>query len=851
METGAQGTTLEQPAIVERVARIVSSVRGTKPDYTGLAAELAPAIPFDVFGVVLLRHDRQAVRVTVCRREGDAWVALYHQHPFEGSKVEQVLRHPVMLARNYPAGLDGPPAEMGDALSGYPHLRATLIVPLTVGERVLGTLEFGSVQLHTYSDEALRRVIEAVARVLATTIEGVQVGGNVEIQDRQRQALKSVSSALTSTMDLPTIFDRIVAGVAEALHVASAIVTLDRERNCLQLEAQSGMDPLILSELISNAGVLTDKCIIGNTLRHRQPHFSNDIAVDTRFPISHLFYTALGMHSIFVYPLVTGTTIYGALVLCSPEAGGFTPLKVDILSLFASQATIAIHNGMLLESARQRRRFQEIIEQLERTQQKAELDDYALFELVRGQAERTFGLSFSSLLRFISDHLLTRGERTLQEIFHAVDEERSASTSQEQVELRAQEERVALLTQTAEEALERASILSELSRLSQLNERVPGQMTDAWFALDLSGHCIYMNLPAEVLTGIRMHAGDSPLEEVFAALLPRTRNAAELLVYLQDFAQEQTQRVELRCIIAAEPLLSRRPEDFDGGWSPLLPESAPSDRHCLFTRYPVFDQQGQLKAYILHVRDITEQVRDEKNKSVLLSSVSHDLRTPLTTIKAAVTGLLQSDVEWDEEIRQEFLEEIDAETDHLTILVNALIEMSRIEMGALMLEKEWCDIVEIFYGARSHAERLLGKRTVCTRFQPNLPLVQVDYVQLERVFYNLLANAARHSPDHGDITVTLDVVDGLLRGQVIDQGNGVPEEERERIFKTFYSLDSQGNGLGLAICRGIVEAHQGRIWVEAGPERQEGACFVFTVPVYARSGTPGASAPAQTAAEEP
>ncbi|MDQ2714727.1 MAG: hypothetical protein M3Z08_07460, partial [Chloroflexota bacterium] len=77
MEAGAQGTTLEQPAIVERVARIVSSVRGTKPDYTGLAAELAPAIPFDVFGVVLLRHDRQAVRVTVCRREGDAWVARY------------------------------------------------------------------------------------------------------------------------------------------------------------------------------------------------------------------------------------------------------------------------------------------------------------------------------------------------------------------------------------------------------------------------------------------------------------------------------------------------------------------------------------------------------------------------------------------------------------------------------------------------------------------------------------------------------------------------------------------------------------------------------------------------------
>ena len=94
-------------------------------------------------------------------------------------------------------------------------------------------------------------------------------------------------------------------------------------------------------------------------------------------------------------------------------------------------------------------------------------------------------------------------------------------------------------------------------------------------------------------------------------------------------------------------------------------------------------------ANALQVHDITEQVRDEKNKSVLLSSVSHDLRTPLTTIKAAVTGLLQPDVDWDEQTRREILEEIDAEADHLTSLVDAVVEMSRIEMGALVLEKEF------------------------------------------------------------------------------------------------------------------------------------------------------------------
>src|SRR5260370_8629411 len=92
METRTQAPTQEQSAIVERVARIVSRLRGTKPDYTHLAAELEPAIPFDVFGIVLLRHDREAVRVIVCKRGADGWVAHLHQHPLKDSMVERILQ---------------------------------------------------------------------------------------------------------------------------------------------------------------------------------------------------------------------------------------------------------------------------------------------------------------------------------------------------------------------------------------------------------------------------------------------------------------------------------------------------------------------------------------------------------------------------------------------------------------------------------------------------------------------------------------------------------------------------------------------------------------------------------------
>ncbi len=240
-----------------------------------------------------------------------------------------------------------------------------------------------------------------------------------------------------------------------------------------------------------------------------------------------------------------------------------------------------------------------------------------------------------------------------------------------------------------------------------------------------------------------------------------------------------------------------------------------------------------MAANALQVQDITEQVRDEKNRSALLSAVSHDLRTPLTTIKAAVTGLLQADVPWSEQDRREMLEDIDHETDQLTLLVNAWVELSRIEMGALLLEKEWCDILEIFYGALSKLERVLAGRRVQPQIRTPLPLIYADHVQLERVFYNLIENAVQHSPSDMAIDVIMEVINEgakMVRIQVIDHGEGVPAHERDRIFKSFYALRSYGNDMGLAICRGIIEAHQGKIWLDQ--EHRPGACFVLTLPIH-------------------
>ncbi len=881
MEFKVHTPTVKESTIVERVARIVSSVRGNKPDYTRLAAELEPALPFDVFGVVLLRHDRQAVRVTVCQKKEDIWIARCHQHPFVGSMVEQMEYTPATLIANYPFGLDGPPATCGDALSSHHHLRATLIAPLIAGERVLGVLELGSTTLETYADKTLQRLIEAVVHVLATAIESAQMGGSAEIQNRQRQALKKVSSALTSRMDLSAILDQIVHGIANALNVASAIITLDQREGSLRVAAQSGLEPFILSKIVAKKVTMPDQTIVGHTLRRRQPYVSQDISNDERFPASRVFMTELGMRSVSVYPLVTGTTVYGALLLCSPEPGGFTPLKADILSLFASQATIAIHNAMLIESAHQRSRFQKAIEQLEQAYAQNG-DEQEMLTHIRQEAERTFGISFSSLLHFISEHLLTRNERDLHAILHtrqqdeqaeypspflssSLEEEVAATlpgslqSSQESVTSDlpfSAQDSVVLLTQTAETALARAEVLSEWGRFSSQLKQSTSRIKDGWFVVDLHGLCMYMNPAAEVFCGMLMDlAVENTITDIFSELLPRVRNKEEIKAYLGEFHQGNAYRQTIRCVLAAEPInpshTSLAQTALGTGESHKYRNSLyeeTNDQYYELSHHPLFNQQGALLANVLQVHDITAQVHDEHNKAALLSSVSHDLRTPLTTIKAAVTGLLQIGVQWNEITQREILEEIDAETDHLSVLIGALIELSRIEMGALVLDKEWCDIVEVLHGALIRLERILAGQQVRTSIQPQLPLIYADHAQLERVFYNLIENVVRQNVRNADILVTIDtlVEDGgeaaftALRVKITGRYYDLPLRERERIFRSFYGLHTRGGGLGLAICRGIVEAHQGQIGVET-TSNSEGSSFIFTLPIHSHGGVSSVS----------
>ena len=240
-------------------------------------------------------------------------------------------------------------------------------------------------------------------------------------------------------------------------------------------------------------------------------------------------------------------------------------------------------------------------------------------------------------------------------------------------------------------------------------------------------------------------------------------------------------------------------------------------------------------------------VATDRLRSALLTSISHDLRTPLASILGSATSLKTQPDALDESAKREMISTIQEEAERLNRFIGNLLDMTRLESGAVVPRASMADLSEIVGSALERAARILEQHSVQVRLPPDLPMLNLDVVLFEQVLFNLLDNAGKYTPAGSLIRLQAQQEGEIVRLQIIDEGEGIPAADRERVFDKFYRIHAAdrrraGTGLGLAICRGFVEAMGGTITAGNRPDGP-GAVFTLTLPVPVQIRPPAPEAP--------
>jgi len=385
-----------------------------------------------------------------------------------------------------------------------------------------------------------------------------------------------------------------------------------------------------------------------------------------------------------------------------------------------------------------------------------------------------------------------------------------------------------------------------------------------WIALLL--FLVTALITSQLAAALRRSAAEARLREHEAALLyemVRGLNQAHLERGLQDLAERLRDELRLAGVairIGVGSYFSARGAAGDVADAPedlrrVVPVESPSGRtgeivlvRALGDRSfspaddrllaAAADQIGAAaeRARLQHEATDAEVLRrTDELKSALINAVSHDVRTPLASIITAAGSLRRADVPWSDQERREFAADIEHEAQRLNRLFGNLLDLSRVEGGTLRPEKSWYDVGALVDDVLGRLRPVTETHRVVVDVPDDLPPVLLDPTEIDQVLSNLIENAARHTPPGTEISVRARRDGGEVRLEVADRGPGIPTAALARLFDAFYQGHDQGAprtkglGLGLAIAKGLVEAHGGRIWAENRPEG--GARFVIALPI--------------------
>jgi PAS domain S-box-containing protein len=262
--------------------------------------------------------------------------------------------------------------------------------------------------------------------------------------------------------------------------------------------------------------------------------------------------------------------------------------------------------------------------------------------------------------------------------------------------------------------------------------------------------------------------------------------------------------------------------------------------HIELRHLKVLVDQATITLYNLQLLEVAEESRHEAEraneiKTEFLAMISHELRTPLTSIIGFTTTLLAEDVIWGPDEQRDFVLTIQHEADRLQELIDHLLDLSRLEAGMLPISQEPHSLHEIMEDALPQFNILTNGQILTLHLPADLPPVYADAKRIAQVMVNLVRNAATYAPKGTEISISANVRGDFVQINISDQGPGIPLAEHKKVFKAFQRGENeengpaQGAGLGLAICKGLVEAHGGRIWIKK--KNIPGATVSFTIPL--------------------
>lgn len=364
-------------------------------------------------------------------------------------------------------------------------------------------------------------------------------------------------------------------------------------------------------------------------------------------------------------------------------------------------------------------------------------------------------------------------------------------------------------------AIENAELYSHSdARLQEQTRRLEAliQSLDVGLVLeDLEGKVLYINRSIRDLVGSSNEKlSGSQVIDLYKRILDQSDNYDEDLSKVKMLLEEDTdQEISLSIENGASPRIFR------------------------IKGFTVNDSEGMLLGRGQILQDITRDYELDRMKSSLISTVSHELRTPLAAIKGYATTLLADDVDWELKAQNEFIQIISDETDRLSELVNNLLDMSKIEAGNLFLTRRYCDLRDIIQRGVSSAYPNPGDRLKMI-LPDNLPILEADPQRLEVVVRNLVENAVKYADNELPITIRAELLEDKVIVRVEDFGPGIPEGNHKEVFQSFYRMENgftrrtPGAGLGLAISKGFIAAHDGDIWLEP---REHGTCVSFSLPI--------------------